>query len=450
MDFALKTTRLLRGGTLRPGTVVVRDGRVVDETAVGLPTEDLGDLVLMAGVVDSHVHVNEPGRTEWEGFDTATKAAAVGGITTIVDMPLNCIPVTTTAKALRRKLEAAGPKLWVDAGFWGGVVPGNAADLPDLARAGVLGAKAFLCHSGIDDFPNCRRDDLLAAMPALREAGIPLLVHAELVPDDVVETATDPTSYEAWLHSRPPEWEDAAIAMAIDLCRATGCAVHIVHLSASMALPRIRQAKAEGLPVTVETCPHYLILTAEEVMPRDTRFKCAPPIREAANRDALWAGLADGTIDFVVSDHSPCTPHLKVPDRGDFIDAWGGISSLQFGLSSVWTEARSRGHSVLDVNRWMCRGPAALAGLARKGHLGLGADADLVAWDPDAEFVVDPEIIHHRHKVSPWVGRRMSGQVRHTWVRGHRVVRDGMLAGEPVGRPLIRRTKRKHEYQGSN
>ena len=371
----------------------------------------------MAGLVDTHVHINEPGRTEWEGFDTATRAAAAGGITTVVDMPLNCIPVTTTAAALAIKRAEAAPRLWVDCGFWGGVIPGNANEIEPMVAAGVCGFKAFLCHSGIDDFPNATEADLRIAMPILARAGVPLLVHAELdlgAPED----DRTPQSYLRYLASRPRQWEDAAIALMIELIRDTGCAVHIVHLSSATALPMLASARAEGLPITVETCPHYLCLTAEEVPDRDTAYKCAPPIREAGNREQLWEGLADGIIDFVISDHSPCTPHLKLPERGDFMEAWGGIASLQLGLSTIWTEARKRGFSIADVHGWMSRAPADFLGLHRKGRLEPGADADLVAWDPDAVHEITAESLHHRHKVTPYIGRRVRGRVQTTWVRG--------------------------------
>ncbi len=342
------------------------------------------------------MHVNEPGRTEWEGFTTATRAAAAGGVTTLVDMPLNCIPVTTTGAALETKRAACANQLAVDVGFWGGVIPGNAGDLPGLARAGVLGCKAFLIHSGIDEFPNASEGDLRRAMPVLRGLGLPLLAHAELdvgaaAPDGHAHADAhgDPRSYDAYLASRPRAWEDAAIRLLIALCRETGCAVHIVHLSSASSLPALRAAKDEGLPITVETCPHYLCFEAEAIPDGATHFKCAPPIREHENREALWRALGDGTIDLVISDHSPCTPALKVPERGDFQQAWGGIASLQLGLAAVWTEARRRGHGLADIAAWMSERPARLAGLAaRKGRIAPGLDADLVVWDPDEEHVV--------------------------------------------------------------
>jgi len=442
----VKSRRVLLQGSGGPrfvaAVVWVEGSTIVDVQTEGDEerglVEDLGDLCLLPGLVDTHVHINEPGRTEWEGFTTATKAAALGGITTIVDMPLNCIPVTTTVEALTIKLAAAKPLLWVDAGFWGGVVPGNATELFPMGEAGILGAKAFTCHSGIDDFPASDRETLKAAMVELSRAGVPLLVHAELespVPDD----DRDPTDYGRFLASRPKQWEDDAIAMVIELVRETGCAAHIVHLSSASALPMLARARAEGLPITAETCPHYLCLTAEEVPSGDTAFKCCPPIREARNREALWQGLLDGHIDAVVSDHSPCTPHLKLPERGDFMDAWGGIASLQLGLRTMWREAHGRGVPLERLVDWMTRRTAAIAGLERKGRIASGFDADLVAFDPDAVQVVDPNELAHRHKVTPYAGREVRGKVHHTWLRGTEVVRDGVVHGDARGEALLGR-----------
>lgn len=420
--FALVSDRVVTPAGERRAAVWI-DGEkihdVTDPEAVpgGMPREDLGARVLMPGLVDTHVHVNEPGRTEWEGFATATAAAAAGGVTSLVDMPLNCIPVTTTGPALETKREAMQGQLSVDVGCWGGVVPGDPQHLTDMSRNGMLGAKAFLCHSGIDDFPASDEETLRSAMKTLAKCGVPLLAHAELELDEPACDAPA-TSYRAWLERRPARWEDEAIALLIRLCRETGCRTHVVHLSSASALPMIAEAKEEGLPLSVETCPHYLCLSAEQVADHATEFKCAPPIRDDANRERLWAGLLDGVIDFVVTDHSPCVPQLK---SGGFVDAWGGISSLSLGLSSVWTEARARGATVNDLVRWMCEAPAAFAGLGHKGRLEAGRDADLVCWDPDEKDVVRADDLRFRHHVSPYVGRTLAGRVHGTWLRGARI-----------------------------
>ncbi len=437
--WGIRSTRVVDGPAVRAATVVIDAGRIaaveVGNTA-GLPVVDLGDRVVGPGLVDSHVHVNEPGRTEWEGFATATRAAAAGGVTTIVDMPLNCIPVTTTRAALEEKIRATRGQLSVDVGFWGGVVPGNAGELAELAAAGALGCKAFLVHSGIDEFPNATETDLRAAMPALRAAGLPLLAHAELDLGGPAAAA----DYGSYLASRPPTWEEAAIALLIRLARQTGCAVHVVHLSAASSLPMIARAKSEGVSFTVETCPHYLCLDAEAVPAGATEWKCAPPIREGANREALWEGLREGVIDFVVSDHSPCTPTLKARARGDFAAAWGGISSLQVGLPAVWTEARRRGHELPRLFEWMSARPAALAGLAaRKGGIAPGADADLVVFEPDAEVTVEAAGLHFRHKLSPYLGQKLRGRVAATLLRGQLVYDGQQHLGRPVGLPLLGR-----------
>ena len=438
-------------GRIRPGTVLIEEGRIralVSRPATAtvppdIPVEDLGTRVIAPGLVDCHVHINEPGRTDWEGFATATRAAAAGGVTTLVDMPLNCLPVTTTRAALEEKRHAATGQLHVDVGFWGGVIPGNAGELAELAAGGALGCKAFLVHSGIEEFPNASEADLRAAMPLLRDAGLPLLVHAELDLGDAPAAGRDPRAYAGYLRSRPAAWEDAAIALLIRLGRETGCAVHVVHLSSAGSLEQIARAKADGLHFTAETCPHYLCLEAESVPDGATEYKCAPPIRDHENREALWKGLKDGVIDFVVSDHSPCTPALKGRERGDFAEAWGGIASLQLGLPAVWTEASRRGHSLSDISAWMSARPAALAGLGRrKGQIAPGFDADLVVWDPEAEVEVEAEHLQFRHKVSPYLGRRLMGRIEATFLRG-RLAYDGSghPAG-PVGAPILGRDTR--------
>jgi len=422
-----------------PATVVIEQGqiRAIEAYETSLPElRDYGSSVIAPGLVDCHVHVNEPGRTEWEGFETATRAAASGGVTALVDMPLNSIPVTTTRAALEEKLDSAQGHVFVDVGFWGGVVPGNHAELARLADGGALGCKAFLCDSGIDEFPRSTEADLRQAMPALRDAGLPLLAHAELELGGA-PPAGDPRAYGTYLGSRPAAWEDAAIALLIRLCRETGCAVHVVHLSSAASVPQLRQAKDEGLPITVETCPHYLCLEAESIPDGATHFKCAPPIREHENREALWGALFEGVIDFVISDHSPCTPALKVPERGDFQAAWGGIASLGLGLPAIWTEARSRGASLEQLVRWTSSAPSRFAGLERrKGALTRGFDADLVIWDPEQAFSVSEHAVFFRHRISPFLGKTLTGKVRETWLRGRLVYGEAGHVGEPAGQLL--------------
>ncbi len=432
--FAVYSQRVIVEGRVCPAFVVIAGETIeavvtgVDRSALGsLRIIDVGEAVVMAGLCDTHVHINEPGRTEWEGFTTATRAAAAGGVTTVVDMPLNCSPVTTHEEALAIKLSACRPSLWVDVGFWGGVVPGNAKDLPGLADAGVLGAKAFLCDSGIEEFPAVDEPGLREAMRVLSAARIPLLAHAEL--ELKAPAIIEPRRYASYLASRPAAWEEAAIATLVRLCRDTGCGVHIVHLSAASALPMLAAARAEGLPITVETCPHYLVLAAEDIEDGCTEMKCAPPIRGRENREGLWQGLRDGIIDMVTSDHSPCSPALKRRDLGDFQAAWGGISSLQLGLPLVWTAARARGFSLGDVARFMSEAPARVAGLSRKGRLDRGFDADLCIWRPDESFKVDASLLHDRHKFSPYVGRILEGTVLATYLRGQCVFATTPFAG---------------------
>lgn len=445
-DYWLESSRVVLPEGVRPAALHIAAGRITEllpAAPPGVSVTRLGSRVISPGLVDCHVHINEPGRTEWEGFDTATRAAAAGGVTTLVDMPLNCLPVTTTRSALEQKLDACKGRCFVDVGFWGGVVPGNTADLPRLAAGGVLGCKAFLVHSGIDEFPNTTEADLRVAMPMLRDLGLPLLAHAELdlgVPAGP-SGSMDPHVYQSFLASRPPAWEEAAIALLIRLCRETRCAVHIVHLSAASCLPLLRAAKEEGLPISAETCPHYLCLEAEQIPRGATEFKCAPPIREHENREALWQGLLDGVIDFVISDHSPCTPGLKQRGQGNFHEAWGGIASLQLGLSTLWTEARGRGASLTQLARWLSSAPARFAGVARdKGELRAGRLADLVIWDPDERFIIDSARLFFRHKLSPYLQREVYGRVQETLLAG-RVVFDGTQhTALPSGQLLLHRS----------
>lgn len=401
------------------------------------PVVDHSGLVVMAGLVDSHVHINEPGRTEWEGFFTATQAAMAGGITTVVDMPLNCDPVTTTVSALQVKMDSLGAQLFVDIGFWGGVVPQELDNLEALLQAGVLGCKAFMIHSGIDDFPESDTETLRKAMQLLKKYNLPLLAHAELDCGAHI-TCSDEREYANYLQSRPQEWEVRAIELLIELTRETGCAVHVVHLSAADAIPMIQAAKDEGLNITVETCPHYLCLTAEEIAQGQTVFKCAPPIRENTNRLSLWEGVKQGTIDFIVSDHSPCTPNLKKFETGNFNDAWGGISSLQLGLPNVWTVGRDFDVSLCDLTQWLSWRPSQFAGLeTKKGQIAPGFDADFVVWDPEASFVLEPSDLRFKHKMSPYLGRNLKGRVLYTYLRGTEVYSNGTVQTEPLGRPIL-------------
>jgi allantoinase len=406
---------------------------------------DVGDLVVTPGLVDVHVHVNEPGRTDWEGYATATRAAAAGGVTTVLDMPLNSVPSTVTAGALETKRAAAAGQCHVDVGFWGGIVPGNADDLADLHDAGVFGFKAFLADSGVDEFERVAPRQLEQAMQRLADLDALTLVHAE--DDEVLARAAvvldegDPRAYATWLASRPDEAEVRAVATVGRLATRTGARAHVLHLSSADALAPLHEAARAGARLTAETCPHYLALTAEDVPNGATAFKCAPPIRDAANRDRLWTALADGTLTLVASDHSPCTPERKLLDTGDIARAWGGIASLQLGLAVVWTHARPRGHIPGDVVHWMSAAPARLVGLHHKGALAPGFDADVVVWDPEQTWVVDGVALEHRHPLTPYDGVRLQGRVVTTWVRGHLVYDRGAVSGPPRGR-LLRREAR--------
>ncbi|MFO0757196.1 MAG: allantoinase AllB [Byssovorax sp.] len=448
IDFVLRGRRVVARGAMGPLAVHVAHGVIAKVTAYddvppGCPVVDAGDLVVMPGIVDSHVHLNEPGRADWEGFYTGTRAAAAGGVTTVVDMPLNSIPPTTTVQHFAEKRAAAEGQLWVDVGFWGGAVPGNAAELRPLLDAGVMGFKCFMVDSGVEEFGFVTRGDLREAMGELAGAGAPLLVHAELPgPIELAAQETlglDPRRYGSYLRSRPPAAEDQAIALLIELCRATRANVHVVHLSSASALDLLREARGEGLPISAETTPHYLHFAAEEVPDGATAFKCAPPIRERDNREKLWGGLGEGLIDLVVSDHSPCTAALKKLEAGDFAAAWGGIASLQLGLPVIWTEARRRGLSPVELAAWMCAGPARLARLEwTKGKIEKGFDADLVLWDPEAESVVDPQKIEHKNKITPYAGETLSGVVHATYLRGRKIFDRGRFYGSPEGRILKR------------
>jgi allantoinase len=440
-ELVLRSRRVVTPEGTRPAAVAVAGGTITAvlpydaDVPAGTRREDFGDDVLLPGLVDTHVHVNDPGRSEWEGFWTATRAAAAGGITTVVDMPLNSLPPTTTVGHLRTKKEAAAGKAHIDVGFWGGALPDNVKDLRPLHDAGVFGFKAFLSPSGVDEFPPLDQEQLARSLAEIAGFGGLLIVHAE----DPSRLAAAPQRggprYADILASRPRDAEDTAIAHLIAQAKRLDARVHVLHLSSGDALPLIAEARAEGVRITVETCPHYLTLTAEEVPDGASEFKCCPPIREAANQDALWRALADGTIDCVVTDHSPSTADLKT---GDFATAWGGISGLQLSLSAVWTEARGRGHGLEDVVGWMSTRTARLAGLdARKGAIEAGRDADFAVFAPEETFTVDPAALQHRNRVTAYAGRTLHGVVKSTWLRGERIVADGAFT-EPKGRLLAR------------
>lgn len=423
MRQAIRSECVVTAEGLRPGCVVFESGRIlaVENASAELgsvPVLDVKNLWVLPGLVDSHVHINEPGRTEWEGFTTASRAAAAGGYTCLVDMPLNSIPTTTNVAALKEKRTAANHDCLVDYAFWGGVVKGNTEDLLPLARSGVKGFKCFLVHPGIDEFSMVDEHDLRIAMPLIAQTGLPLLVHAE-DPGAITNPPGDPRKYTTYLQSRPPEAETRAIELMIRLCREYRCRVHIVHLASAQALTLTQRAREERLPFTVETCPHYLYFAAEDIPDGATQFKCAPPIREASNRELLWNGLRDGLIDLIATDHSPCPPQMK---SGDFFSAWGGIASLSLALPVIWTAAKRRGFTISDIVRRMSEKTADLAGLgSRKGRIAPGYDADFVVFDPDESFVVTPADLHFRHPVTPYLGERLEGRVKMTFRRGTRV-----------------------------
>ncbi len=449
-ELVISGSRVVTPEGERPAAVVVEGGVVVEvlspERAPATGRQiNAGSAVVMPGVIDPHVHVNEPGRTEWEGFESATRAAAAGGVTTIVDMPLNCLPVTTTVRAVVEKQRAAKGRCMVDVGTWGGLIPGSQRQLRPMLEAGVLGFKCFLVPSGIPEFPPVGEDALRTAMAQLAELGAVLLVHAEL-PGPIERAANlartgDPRHYARYLASRPAEAELEAIELVLSLAAGTGCRVHIVHLSSAEAVEPLRVARRAGVAVTAETCPHYLALAAEEIPDGATVFKCAPPIRDRANQARLWEALRAGVIDLAASDHSPCPPAMKCSESGDFFQAWGGIASLGLSLSVLWTAARERGVSPVDLARWLSEGPARLTGLTgRKGRIAPGYDADLVIFDPDARITVEPGKLHQRHQLTPYAGRDLFGQVIRTFVRGTCVFDHGAFPNPPAGRWLSRGT----------
>ncbi|GAB6900491.1 allantoinase AllB [Kineosporia succinea] len=440
LDTVFRAPRVITTVGESARSIGIRDGRIVAIEPLDAPLEaaeviELGDdVVLMPGLVDTHVHINEPGRTEWEGFATATRAAAAGGVTTVIDMPLNSIPATTTVQALEIKRKAADGAVFVDTGFWGGAVPGNLEQLRPLHDAGVFGFKCFLLHSGVDEFLPLSSHELEQYLFRLHDFGALMIVHAEN--SEAIDRAPAPEGdrYRRFLASRPRGAENVAIAEVIEAARYTGARVHILHLSSSDALPMLASAKRDGVLITVETCPHYLSFTSEAIPDGATQFKCCPPIRESTNREQLWQGLGDGVIDCVVTDHSPSTPELKRFDIGDFGVAWGGISSLQLGLRAVWSQARTHGYTLADVAEWMSARTARLAGLSRKGRIALGYDADLCLFAPDEAAVVSASDLEHKHPITPYDGMALAGVVRETWLGGARID----LGAAPRGR-LLRR-----------
>jgi len=443
---AFLSRRVVTPDGIKPAAVLVEDGRILDvvppdQLPARSSVKEFGEAAILPGLVDSHVHINEPGRTEWEGFGTATCAAAAGGYTLLVDMPLNCLPATTTVAAVEAKRRAASGQCRVDWMAWGGVVSDNQKHIEGLAGAGVPGFKCFLIHPGIDGFTMVNEQELRTALPHIAPTGLPLLVHAEL--PGPVEAATqrlagaDWSRYSTYLRSRPDEAEVSAIRLMISLCREYRFRLHIVHLATSEALEMLRAAKSEGLPVTVETCPHYLHFSSDKIADGQTLFKCAPPIRSRENCEKLWQGLQEGVIDLVATDHSPCPPEMKRLSERDFRTAWGGIASLSLALPVMWTEASTRGFALADIARWMAEGPARVAGCeSQKGRIAKNFDADFVVFDPEAEYVATEECLYYRHHISPYLGERLRGVVKATYLRGNCVFADGEFPGEPSGREL--------------
>ena len=453
-DWAISGNNICTPNGLQKAVVLISKGSITDVVLHGtIPTDErlieVNDQIVMPGIIDPHVHINEPGRTNWEGFATATSAAAAGGITTLVDMPLNSSPVTTTAEAFDKKVAAAQNQLQVNCGFWGGLVPGNDNEIEKLIDKGVLGFKAFLTHSGIDDFPNVTEADLRKAMPLIAKYNLPLLVHCELTDDNrelptsrdglSISNTPSPTSYQHYLSSRPKAWEDKAIALMIQLCEEYQCRVHIVHLSSANSIAPIQQAKQKGLPLTVETAQHYLYFNAEAIPDAQTAYKCAPPIREKANNEQLWQALQEGIIDFVATDHSPAPPELKEITSGNLIKAWGGIASLQLALPILYTGARKRNIPLSYIAKWLCENPARLPGLQNsKGKIAKGYDADLVLWNQDQSFTVHAEQLYHKHKITPYANEQLYGSVVQTWLAGTPIYDHGTITALNQGKIITR------------
>jgi allantoinase len=431
--YSIKSKRVLINGELIPASIFIDEGKISAVKSYDEEAEDFGDLVIMPGVVDTHVHINEPGRTEWEGFETATKAAAAGGITTLVDMPLNSSPVTTSKKNFDIKLNAAKGKLWVDCGFYGGAVSDNLNEVKELCGSGVLGIKSFMIDSGLDEFKFVTEQDLRNTLAIMKDFDLPLLVHAEVLteaPKGNSDTFLD------FVKNRPHEMEDEAIKILIKLCREFGTHIHIVHLSSADSIEQIKNAKNEGLNLTVETCPHYLYFNAEDIPENDARYKCTPPIRDKENNEKLWEALEDGTIDMIASDHSPCTHDLKAKK---FSEAWGGIASLQVSFPAVWTKAKQRGIGIGKVSKWMSENTLKLVSLNKyAGTIETGKYADLTIFNPDESFIVEPDSLHHKNKISAYHHEKLFGKIKTVLLRGEKIYDEGKFSEEPKGKIILR------------
>lgn len=443
MKFAIKSKRVLINDKMKAASILIEDGKITDivecNFEFGFHTEDYGESVIMPALTDTHVHINEPGRTDWEGFETATKAAAAGGITTLVDMPLNSSPVTTDTEKLHLKINSTKNKLYADVGFYGGLIPENINEIESMIKNGVFGLKAFMIDSGIDEFPFVSETDIRKAFDVLKDhRNVPMLFHAETECNIDKPNNYSEHSFKSFLETRPDLFENKAVELLIKLCREYNQRVHIVHLSSDKSIEMIRSAKNEGLPLTVETCPHYLYFSSDEIRDNDTRYKCTPPIRDNKNREKLWDAVKEGVIDFIVSDHSPCDPELKFMKESNFKKAWGGISGLQFGLSLIWTAAKVRGFTIPDISKLMCENTAEFIGLGkRKGKIQKGYDADLIVFDPEKKFIVEEKNIFHKHKVTPYSGEELYGVIETTFLRGIKVYENGKIVSDPVGKIIL-------------